>query len=183
VRRNVPATLIRALLCAATLVSCAQPQAETVPAPETIEAIPVYEIVPGLTRDSLASIAPSWRPGDPLASIGATRRVTLTATNADARALLLALARESGVNLVVSPDVAVRVNANFNDVPAVDAMRAIIAEAGLSLLTAGPQSPWPPVVFYQLPVNINRASVETIVARFGVSAEMAKWIVESRSKP
>ena len=139
--------------------------------------------MPGQTGGSPASIAPARQPVDPLASLGANKHVTLTATNADARTLLLELAREAGVNLVVSPDVAVRVNANFNDLPAVDAMRAIIAEAGLSVLTAGPQSPWPPVVFYQLPVNINRASVETIVARFGVSAEMAKWIVESREKP
>jgi hypothetical protein len=172
-----------AVVCALTLTACVQPPAATVPAPQTIDPIPVYEIVPGPASGSPVSIAPARRPSDPLASLGANKRVTLTATNADARTLLLELAREAGVSLVVSPDVSVRVNANFNDLPAVEAMRAIIVEAGLSVLSAGPQSPWPPVVFYQLPVNINRASVETIVARFGVSLEMAKWIVESREKP
>jgi hypothetical protein len=62
-------------------------------------------------------------------------------------------------------------------------MRAVVAEAGLSVMHGSLQSPWPPVVFYQLPVNVNQVSAETIVARFGVSAEMAKWIVESRPKP
>jgi hypothetical protein len=93
------------------------------------------------------------------------------------------LAREAGINIIVSPDVTTRVSVNFNDVPAAEAIRAIISEAGLSLLTSGLQSPWPPVVFYQLPVNINEISAETIFARFGVSAEMAKWIVENRPRP
>lgn len=165
------------------VIACSRSQPQSAAAPRMIDPIPVYEIAPGPTMDSPIALAPAQRADDPLAALGATRRVTLTAANADARALLLALAREAGVNLVVSPDVAVRVNANFSDVPAADAMRAIIMEAGLSVLTTGPRSPWPPVVFYQLPVNIDRASVETIVARFGVSAEMARWIVESRAKP
>jgi methylglyoxal synthase len=38
-------------------------------------------------------------------------------------------------------------------------------------------------VFYQIPVNINQASAEAIVARFGVTLEMARWIVENRVKP
>ena len=167
----------------AALGACVRPPRETETTPQRIDPIPVYEIVPSPPGAATIAFAPTSRPRDPLADLGATKRVTLTATNADARALLLALAREAGVSIVVSPDVSVRVNANFVDVPAADAMRAIIAEANLSVLTTGPQSPWPPVVFFQLPVNIDRATVETIVARFGVSAEMAKWIVENRPKP
>lgn len=144
--------------------------------------IPVYEIVPTVEGGTGIFIAPA-RPRDPLAGLDATKRVTLSANNANARTLLLSLAREAGVSLIVSPDVTARVSVNFVDVPAAEAMRAIITEAGLAVLTAGQQSPWPPVVFYQLPVNINQVSAETIVARFGVSAEMAKWIVESRPKP
>ena len=143
--------------------------------------ISVYEIVPGPAPGAV-SIARS-PAGDPLAQLGATKRVTLTASNASARTLLLSLAREAGVNLVVSPDVDARVSVNFVDIPAADALRAIIVDAGLSILTAGLRAPWPPVVFFQLPVNVNSATAETIAARFGVSLEMAKWIVESRPTP
>jgi hypothetical protein len=84
------------------------------------------------------------------------------------------------VSLVVSPDVTSRVSVHFENVQAHDAMRAIMAEAGLSVLTAPLQPNWPPVVFHQLPVNVNEVSAERIVERFGVSAEMAQWIVQSR---
>jgi hypothetical protein len=147
---------------------------------EPLPAIPVYEIAP---TDS-GRIAMSRNPAlDPLAALGATRRISLTANNADARTLLLWLAQQAGVSLVVAPDVSARVSVNFNDVPAYEAMRAIIAETGLSLLTSGLRSPWPPVVFFHLPVNVNEVNADAIVARFGVSMEMAKWIVESRPKP
>ena len=126
------------------------------------------------------SRVPDVSSRDPLASLRATRRVTITASNADARGLLLWLARESGVSLVVAPDVTSRVSVHFEDVQAHDAMRAIMAEAGLSILTAPLQPNWPPVVFYQMPVNLNEVSAERIMERFGVSAEMAQWIVESR---
>jgi hypothetical protein len=147
---------------------------------EPLPAIPVYVIAPTDSGGMAISPAPSR---DPLTELGATRRVSLTANNADARTLLLWLAQQAGVSLVVAPDVSARVSVNFNDVPAYEAMRAIIAETGLSLLTSGLRSPWPPVVFFHLPVNINEVNAEAIVARFGVSMEMAKWIVESRAKP
>lgn len=173
-------------LLATLLVSCSPFRREPAPAAvaqtQPMGPIPVYEIVPTPDVAGGISIAPT-RSQDPLAGLDATKRVTLSANNASARTLLLSLAREAGVSLIVSPDVTARVSVNFNDVPAAEAMRAIITEAGLSVLTAGLQSPWPPVVFYQLPVNVNQASAETIVARFGVSAEMAKWLVESRPKP
>jgi hypothetical protein len=146
--------------------------------PEPLPAIPVYEITPR-EEGAGVSISPS-RSGDPLADLGATKRVSLTANMADVRALLLWLAREAGVSLLVAPDVSARVSVSFNNVPAVDAMRAIISQAGLSVLTSGLQTPWPPVVFHQLPVNIDEASAETLAARFGVSLEMAKWIVDAR---
>jgi hypothetical protein len=146
-----------------------------------LPAIPVYEIVP--TPDSsrlTVSRVPQTTPGDPLARLGATRRVTITASNADARALLLWLAEEAGVSLVVAPDVTSRVSIHFENVRAGDAMRAIMAEAGLSVLTAPRQPNWPPVVFHQAPVNLDGATAEQIMDRFGVSAEMAQWIVENR---
>jgi hypothetical protein len=147
---------------------------------EPLPALSVYEITPTDSARLTVSRVPEAAPRDPLAALGATRRVTLTASNADARTLLLWLAQEAGVSLVVSPDVTSRVSVHFENVQAHDAMRAIMAEAGLSVLTAPLQPNWPPVVFHQLPVNVNEVSAAQIVERFGVSAEMAQWIVQSR---
>jgi hypothetical protein len=146
----------------------------------SLPPIPVYEITPTEERAGIAITPSTGR--DPLAELGATKRVTLTSSNADARTLLLWLAQQAGVSIVVSPDVATRVSVSFTDVPAGEAMRAIISQAGLSVLASSAGSPWPPVVFHQLAVNINEASAETIAARFGVTRDMARWIVESRPR-
>jgi len=146
-----------------------------------LPAIPVYEIAQN--ADSTALVITPAPSRDPVGALGANRRVSLAASEADARTLLLWLAEEAGVNLVVSPEVRARVSVNFSNIPAVEAMRAIMSQAGLSVLTAASGSPWPPVVFFQPPVNVNEASVATIVARLGVSQEMAQWIVETRPQP
>jgi hypothetical protein len=148
--------------------------------PRQLPSIPVYEITPSNTSGLSIVPAPAR---DSAAALGATKLVTIATSNADARTLLLWLADQAGVSLVVAPDVNARVSVSFTNVPAGEAMRAIMAKAGLSVLTPGLHGPWPPVVFYQLPANINEASAETIVALFGVSPEMANWIVESRTKP
>lgn len=163
-----------AALC---LVSC-RPHARTTARP--LPNIPVYEITPTDTAGIIITRAPA---GDSVTALRATKLVSLTASNAEARTLLLWLAQQAGVSLVVAPDVTARVSVSFTNVPAGEAMRAIMAEAGLSVVVSGLESPWPPVVFYQVPVNINQANAETIVARFGVTLEMAKWIVENRVKP
>lgn len=151
--------------------------AETMPG---LPDIPVYELA---QRDVAAPVTITRVPHtDPWSDLGATRRVTLTANGADVRTLLLWLAREAGVSIVVSPDVSARVSVSFNDVPAAEAIRAIMAEARLSVLTSALQSPWPAVVFYRLPVNVNTASPQVIAASFGVSDDLAKWIVESRPR-
>lgn len=169
-----------AVVVALSLVSCRPPWSRAGAPTRPLPDIPVYELRP--TDSVRVAIVPA-PSRDPLERLGATKRVTLTANDADARTLLLWLAQQAGVSLVVAPDVTARVSVSFNDVPAHEAMRAIMAEAGLSLLTSGLQSPWPPVVFYQLPVNVNEISAAAIVARFGVSLEMARWIIESRPKP
>jgi hypothetical protein len=143
--------------------------------------IPVYEIVS--SPDSLTPFLQPSRDRDPLSTIGGDTRVSLTSSNADARTLLLWLAQQGGVNLVVSQDVRARVSVNFADVPVSEAMRAVMAQAGLSFLVGDELSPWPPVVFYQLPIDINQASAEVIASRFGISIELARWIVESRVRP
>lgn len=148
---------------------------------QPLPEIPVYEIAQRSDTRGVTITAAQSR--DPLAGIASTKRVTLTANNADARTLLLWLAQQAEVSLVVSQDVRSRVSVSFRDVPVVEAMRAILAEAGLSILVGVPTAPWPPVVFYQLPVDIERASAEVIAARFGVSLELAKFMVESRPRP
>ena len=167
------------LFLALWTLACRAPFAHQPPAATTLPAIPLYEITPTPNRSAVAVA----RVADtvPVAALDATRRVTLNASDAEARTLLLWLAQEAGVSLVVSPDVTARVSVAFTDMPAGEAMRAIIAEAGLSVLGSRLQPTWPPVIFHQLPVNVDAASVDVILARFGVSAEMAQWIVESRS--
>jgi hypothetical protein len=164
----------------ACLVSCRPRHVTTTVATRPMPDIPIYE----LTQSDSSGIARAPESsGDSIAALHATKLVSLTANNAEARTLLLWLAQQAGVSLVVAPDVTARVSVSFTNVPAGDAMRAIMAEAGLSVLTSGFQSPWPPVVFFQPPVNVNQVNAEAIVARFGVSLEMAKWIVESRPRP
>lgn len=176
--RGEQVTRLVAVALAAVAMACRAPARPATPDP--LPPIPVYEI----TARPDTSVSVTRRTDvDPLAALGATRRVTVSANNADVRALLLWLAEEAGVSLVVAPDVRARITAHFRDVPAGEAIRAIIAESGLSVLTSAQRPNWPPVVFHQLPVNINEASAEAIVARFGVSGELAKWIVESRPRP
>ena len=109
-----------------------------------------------------------------------SKRITLTAVDADARTLLVAIAREAGISLVVSNDVRRRVSVSFTDTPPEDALRAIIADAELTVIAPPTAATLPAVVYYQLPVNVNEAPAEAIAARFGVSAELARWVVENR---
>lgn len=162
----------------AVSAGCRFMEPESAPAP--LPPLPVYEITPGIDT---SAVVVRRADRDPLASLGATRRITLSANNADVRTLLLWLAEEAGVSLIVAPDVRARITVHFEDVPAVAAMRAIIAEARLSILTSALAPKWPPVVFFQMPVDINDATAARIVERFGVSAELAKWVVESRPQP
>lgn len=120
---------------------------------------------------------------DPLAALGPTRLVTIHATNADARTLLVAVAREAGLDLVVDGNVRARVTVALSDVPAADAIRAIIESAGLAISGPSMSRAATSIVFYQLPVNIDRASAATIAARFGVTGELANFMVESRPQP
>lgn len=176
----------RLLLLAMVVMGCRSAATTRVTRADTVKVaplptIPVYEIA-SRTDTVAPRFAPS-RTRDPLGHITSTRRVTITTSSQDVRTLLLWLAEQAGASLVISPDVRARVTVSFHDVPVVEAMRAVLAEAGLSVLVGPLEAPWPPVVFFQLPVNIETASAETIAARFGVSLELARFIVESRPKP
>jgi hypothetical protein len=94
----------------------------------------------------------------------------------------MAIARESGLNVVVSSDVRSRISVTLTDVPAAEAVQAIIDVAGLAVIPSGSGGA-PTIVFHQRAIDVNKATPEVITARFGVSAEMAKWIAESRTEP
>lgn len=107
------------------------------------------------------------------------QRISVRAIDADARALLIGIAAQAGINIVVSSDVNRRVSLTLNDVPAIQAIQEIAVAASLTIATPESRA-LPAVVYYQLPVNVNSASAETIAKRFGVSEELARFIVESR---
>lgn len=177
------AALRSVLVCfATTALACRAhtPQiGETAPAPAPdLPPIAAATIVtPEVARAEAQPVA------DPLATLSGSRLISLHATNADARALLVAVAREAGLNLVVDGDVRARVTVSLTDVPAADAIRAIIESAGLAVAGPSMTGAITSIVFYQLPVNIDRASATTIAARFGTTIELANFIVESRPCP
>ena len=117
----------------------------------------------------------------PLPKSAETNRISLTATNADVRELIPVLAQAAGISLVMTPEVRGRVNVYLRDVTALDALRAVIKEAGLTVGEDEIPQPFAPAVFYLLPVNINTASAPVIKARFAVSDSMANWIVRART--
>jgi type II secretory pathway component HofQ len=110
------------------------------------------------------------------------KRITMSATNADVRALLVGIASAGDVNLVLSPDVQGKVSVAFKDVPVSEAIRRVLTEAGLGVVAPkGMVLPWDPtLVFYQLPLNVDRLSEEAIMARYGVSRGIAEVIVRER---
>lgn len=166
-----------AALSALLVAACAPPQAVIVRT-VTVPVAPTANVGSPLPVDQV--IIPT-RPVTPLQRSAAPNRITMTATNADVRELLPALAAAAGVSLVMTSDVRGRVSVNLRDVPAIDALRAVIEEAGLTTGTSELIQPYPPVVFYNLPVNINSASAATIKARYNVSDSVANWIVRGRT--
>ena len=108
-------------------------------------------------------------------------RVTITADNADAREVLMAIARVGNLNVVVSSEIRSRVTAHLIDVPADQAIQAIAQVHGFGVLR--PAAPGAAtVVFFQPAVDVNGARAETIAARFGVSSNLADFVVQSQPK-
>lgn len=117
---------------------------------------------------------------DFLARVPLGEPVSLRATSVEVPVLLAALGEAAGISLVVDPSIDGRISVNFVDVPAREALRIVLAETGLFIATGPPETPYGPVVFYTVPIDIDEASVELIVARFGVSRQVAEFIVRSR---
>lgn len=163
---------------------CAGPPSPAVPEPVPPPPSLLAEEISGLDEAPPPRVLPRERRPErpsPLAGEGG-ERITITAQDADVRALLTLLAEVAGVDLVLGAEVQGRVSIVFEDVPARVALLAVVREAGLEVrepLVA----PWGPVVFYTVPVNVNRASAETIARRFHVSEEIASWLVEARIPP
>ncbi len=165
-----------------TLVACFRVQPQPLPPLLALPGIiPVYEIKP--SSDTSPAVLSRSRTRDPLAQLTSSKLVTLASADADARTLLLWLAQQASLSLVISQDIHARISVNFRDAPVIDALRAVIAQAGLSVLVGDRTALWPPVVFYQLPVDIDKVGAATIAARFGISLELANWLVEARAKP
>lgn len=167
------------LLSAAPLILLAAACATTPPPPRIVEVPALPEI---RTAPAPATADVTARPDDPFAGIPADVTVSLTAVDQDIRQLLTALAEIAEIDLVLEPDVQGRVTVQFDEVPVREAFREILAVSELGLAPRPLQAPYGPVVFHTFPLNVDYASIEQIMARWDVSREMAKWIVESRRR-
>lgn len=147
----------------------------TMPGPVASTPLPVIAPSPPPPPSLIITTVP-----EELEAATPARAVTLTAANVDVRALLPALAEAAEVSLVMGPEVEGRVTVNFVDVPADEAIRLVLAEAGLMIEQPPFQAPWAPVVFYALPVNIDTAEPDLLRARYHITAEMAQWLVDTR---
>ena len=164
------------ILAAGLEGACARPAAPaSAPLPPALPELPVP-----IARPTPLDRAPTRVPGDPLAGIAPGKPITLSARNVDVRTLLPAIAEQAGVSLVIDPSVQARVTVNFTAVPALEALRAVLAAAGLGLASGPPEPPIGATVFYAAPIDIERASAALIEERFGVSPEVARWIVANR---
>ena len=177
------------MIALGVLAACAPPQDLPEPVPDTIPSAEAVEAagapVRGMPEVRVEQVAGGEAihavpvPAEELAALERGERVTLTASDTDLRSLLAALAEAAGVNLVVSPEVEGRVTVHLEDVPAREALDTVIRQSG-HMVTEPLRMPWGPVVFYVVPVNVNDADVATIQARFGVSEELARFLVRSR---
>jgi hypothetical protein len=104
----------------------------------------------------------------------------------DVRPLLEFVARAGGYRLVYPTDLSRRVRVSLTNVPVSVALATLLEAADLTLESTTPGAPPPlsrPVVFYELPVNVDSLSADAIVKRFGVGPAVANMIVTSRGKP
>lgn len=181
--RHRPAPLALLTAVAAVLaVACAPMEPLPDPAPDTraaprrpLPAVRVEQVAGG----EAIHPSPAGLEAE-LAALERGERVTLTAHDADLRALLVALAEAAGVDLVVGPAVQGRVTVHLEDVAARDALDALIEESG-HMIARPMRALWGPVVFYVVPADVDAMDAAGIRARFGVSAELARFMVRARA--
>jgi hypothetical protein len=162
-------------LAALLAAACAVPQPSPAPAPSPVPPPIILADLPPVPVQTLVTDSASNRLRDN------GGRITLTSTNASLRDLLPLLASAAGVNLVMGPEVTGRVSVRFQNVRAIDALNAVIEQAGLVVGNPAAELPWARPVFYDLPVNVNLASAATIRARFNVTQKLADWLVTGRT--
>lgn len=176
-RKAMYLKILRGTLIAYSAAACSPMRApQPAPRPTPVPAPLVIAELPPIPVQTLAgdSTRPRIRPER-------SQRITLNSTNADLRDLLPLLANAAGVNLVMGPEVRGRVSVRFQDVNAIDALNAVIEQAGLVVGNPNAETPWARPVFYDLPVNINLASAPTIRARFDVTQRLSEWVVKGRT--
>lgn len=130
--------------------------------------------------DEVAEPAPLRGEVQEIATAG--QRITLTAVGTDLRSLLTGLAEAAGVNLVVAPGVEGRVTVHFDNVPAREALEQVVRETG-HVIARPLSAPFGRTAHHMVPVNVNHANVALIRARFGVSEELARFLVQARVPP
>jgi hypothetical protein len=173
-------TLVRrAVALGLTLMAaCARPQSRPQPA--------VQPTLPELSSEQLAPPVFAVGGAPTLAPDTAREPHVVIDTHSrdeDVRPLLEFVARAGGYRLVYAPGLSRRVRVSLNDVPASVALTALLDLAGLTLEPITPSAKPPlnrPVVFYELPVNVDSLSADAIVKRFGVSQAVAEMLVKSR---
>jgi hypothetical protein len=103
----------------------------------------------------------------------------------DVREILGFLGHAAGIRFVFAPDIDRKVRMTLADVPISTAIDAVLTEANLTLegTTSLRPPPTPAVVFYQVAVNVDSLSVESIMKRFGVGRAVAEAVVQARTKP
>lgn len=143
--------------------------------PETVPTLPPLRLEP-----TISTPAPETRERTVTTTVTqSVRLISVSAVDVDARTLLLAIAREAGLNVVVASEVRARVSVSLTNVSAAAAIQAVIDVAGLSVIVPMLDEK-PAVVFYAPPVDVNTASASTIATRFGVSSELARWVTANQ---
>lgn len=172
---SVLAAMLAPVVTIAAIAGCGRGPVPLAPVP-SVPAMVTSEPVP-----SLAATTGAQAPAK-VDSASKEKLVTLTGTW-DVRLALEEIAKAGGFSLMISPEIPpVKLHLSLVNVPASDALMAVIGDAGLTLDGDNAMRvPWnPSVVFYQLPVNIDSLSVEAIMKRFSVNRDLAELIVKSR---
>jgi hypothetical protein len=170
-----------ALASAASLVAAGCHR--SAPVVTTVESAPAPPMLP---QSELSPPAlPLALVRSPAADTASEAHVTIDTHGAevDARQILAFLAEKGKLSLVYSPDVNQKVRLQLVDVPVSEALRSVLSLAGLTLegtTSIAHVAPSASVVFYQLPVNIDSLSVESIMKRFGVGRGIAELLVQAR---
>lgn len=170
------------LLLALTLTGCGPPEPQIprpLPPADQVDVRPLPRVEVEQLAGGEGVPFRETVPAEALDALARGERVTLTAVGTDLRSLLAALAEAAGVNLVVGPAVGGRVTVHFENVPAAEALEQVVVESGY-MIARPLESPFPATGYYVVPVNVNEADAATIQARFGVSAELAQFLVRAR---